>query len=284
MKIKYLLLVGLIVAFSSCSTAYRTGQTPDDVYYSPAPVQEVYVRTDNQDEKESYAYNNSTYNSEDMEIRRGIRDSRYRGSLSLGLGYGYPAYDYYNPIGSGYYNSHLYSGVNYNPYSYNPYSYNPYSYNPYSFNYFPSVYSNYYYYPQVYYYPQSGNVHQTITPRRYNLGAYNNTTTNTLIENHGYRPATNTTITSAAPIRSTTTAPATRSSGSGVGNFIRRVITPENNNRVFSRDNNSNNTSNNNNSSNYSNSNSSPVRSTPSASSSGSSSSGSSAPVRTFRK
>ncbi|HEV8084477.1 MAG TPA: hypothetical protein VGP55_14820 [Chitinophagaceae bacterium] len=281
MKIKHLLLLGLIVIFSSCSTAYRTGQTPDDVYYSPAPAQDTYVRTDNQNEKDSYANNNSTYNSEDREIRRGIKDSRYRNSVSVDFGYGYDpygynSYGYNNPYG--YYNSYGYNDVYMNPY-----------YNPYTFNYFPTSYSNYYYSPQVYIVPKSGLVSRTIAPRKYNLGAYTNNTntsnTTTSIFNHGYRPV-NTTTTNSAPIRTITTTssnritttPATRNSGNGVGNFIRRVFTPDNNsNRVYRSE--SNNT--------YDNSNSSPARTTQSSSSgsSNSSSSGSSsAPVRTFRK
>ena len=45
MKIKHLLLVGALAALGSCTTAYRSGQTPDDVYYSPAPEQNTYVST-----------------------------------------------------------------------------------------------------------------------------------------------------------------------------------------------------------------------------------------------
>ena len=280
MKIKHLLLLGLIVIFSSCSTAYRTGQTPDDVYYSPAPAQDTYVRTDNQNEKDSYANNNSTYNSEDRAIRRGIKDSRYRNSVSVDFGYGYDpygynSYGYNNPYG--YYNSYGYNDVYMNPY-----------YNPYTFNYFPTSYSNYYYSPQVYIVPKSGLVSHTIAPRKYNLGAYTNNTntsnTTTSIFNHGYRPVN--TTTNSAPIRTITTTssnritttPATRNSGNGVGNFIRRVFTPDNSSsRVYRSE--SNNT--------YDNSNSSPARTTQSSSSgsnSSSSSGSSSAPVRTFRK
>ena len=276
MKTKHLLLLGLIVILGSCSSAYRTGQTPDDVYYSPAPAQDTYVRTDNRNDRDSYANNNSTYNSEDMEIRRGIRDSKYRNSVNFDLGYGgYQDYGYYNPYGS------------YNPYSYhNPYGYSGVYYNPYSYNsnFYISPYYDYYYYPQVYIYPRIGAVNRTITPRKYNLGAYttNSSSANTSILNHGYRPV-NTTTTTAAPVRNITaapsnnTTPASNNRSSGVGNFIRRVFTPENNNnRVYrSESNNTNNTYND----------SSPARTTQSSSSgSSSSSSGSSAPVRTFRK
>ena len=70
MKTKHLLLLILIAVFSSCSSAYRIGQTPDDVYYSPAPPPPVaYVTTENQQDKDSYAYNNAT-NSEDLAIQK----------------------------------------------------------------------------------------------------------------------------------------------------------------------------------------------------------------------
>ncbi len=287
MKTKLLLLLGLIVILGSCSSAYRTGQTPDDVYYSPAPAQDVYVTSNSQDEKDSYAYNNSGYNSEDMQIRRGIRDPRYRSNVNIDFGYGYQDYGYYNPYAYNIYGSYNHYGYGYNSLYYNPY-------NSYSSNFYVSPYYDYYYYPQVYVYPGSGAASHTIAPRRYNLGAYTNNT-NTSISNNGYRPAI-TTPTTSAPIRtiSTTpsnggvTTPVARSSRNGVGNFIRRVFTPENNtnnnnnnNRVYrSENNNTNNT--------YNNSNSSPTRSTqsssPSSSSSSSSSGSSSAPVRTFRK
>ncbi len=320
MKTKHLLLSGLIVILASCSSAYRTGQTPDDVYYSPAPVQNVYVTTSNEDERDSYAYNNSNYNNEDMEIRRGIKDIRYRNNVSIGLGYGhgYNPYGYnsygYNPYG---YNSYSYDPFGYSPYGYNSHNgyYNPYAnnygysgiyatpyYNPYTLNCFPTSYSSYYYSPQVYYSTSGGSVNRTIAPRRYNLGAYTNTPGASAV-NREYRPV-NTTTTPAAPIRnisSTTrsnsevTVPATRNTNRGVGNVLRRVFSTDNNNRSNSNnrsnDNNSNNrvyrSESNSNTNTNNNSNSSPVRTTQSSSSvsSGSSSSGSSsAPVRTFRK
>jgi hypothetical protein len=51
-----ILLIGLIAAgMTSCAT-YRTGQTPDDVYYSPARVNETYVQVD-RDEDDRVSYN-----------------------------------------------------------------------------------------------------------------------------------------------------------------------------------------------------------------------------------
>ena len=38
MNMKNIIFIVSAAIFSSCSTAYKTGQTPDDVYYSPARV------------------------------------------------------------------------------------------------------------------------------------------------------------------------------------------------------------------------------------------------------
>jgi len=300
MKTKYILLLGWVVAFSSCSTAYRTGQTPDDVYYSPAPAQETYVTSNSQQDRDSYYYQN-----EDQEIRRGIQDSRYRGNsgISLDLGFGYSPYM-----------NNLY-GYNYSPYAYNPYAFNPYGgykgiydpygYNPYGYSNFGSSYfgygnymSPYYggYYSPVYVYPGIGNVTTTNTnngPRRVNLGAYNNTNSNGRIVGRGNtRPNSG-----AAPVRAFSQ---TEARQTGVGNVIRRVFTPSNernftpsrssNNRTYNNNRSDNNRTYNNDNNSRSNDNTTPARSfnnspAPSTSSpSSGSSSGGSAPVRTFRR
>ena len=44
MKRQILLLAITAAALSSCTTAYKTGQTPDDVYFSPTRPQDEYVR------------------------------------------------------------------------------------------------------------------------------------------------------------------------------------------------------------------------------------------------
>ena len=293
MKTKHILFLGLMVAFSSCSTAYRSGQTPDDVYYSPAPPQDMYVSTDNQDERESYAYNNNTANREDLEIRRGIRDSRYRDNnviVQLGIG-GYVPYNY-DPFG---YNSYGFNSYGYNSYGYDPYishgygyGYNSLYYNPYNIynnSIFASPYNNYYYSPQVYVYTGTAGVRSTVAPRRYNLGAYNNSLNTVRNANNYDRPVN----ISSSPVRTFTTR--SQNNGSGAGNLIRRVFTSDNNNsnnrsntRSYQSDNNSSNTRSFRNDNN-SNNNSNPVRSTTTPSSSNNSSSGSSsAPVRTFRR
>ena len=297
MKIKYILLSGAILAFSSCSTAYRSAQTPDDVYYSAAPVQSGYANSENdyvspesEQDQNSYAYRNS----EESQIRAGIQDPIYRSPISLDLGYGY-GYGY-NPYGFGsFYNPYYYGG--YNPLSYmslyNPYMslglgygglYNPYYslYNPYY-----NIYNPYYGYGGSYigsghsYYP--GTLTTNSGPRKFNLNPYTNRSSGAVGTrgNTGVMPYTPST-----PIRRTT----------GVGNVIRRVfapnrdtyVTPNNNRTNRVRSDNSNNVRNNNDNNynrppertfnNMPQVNNTPSASTPSSSGGG----GGSAPVRSF--
>ncbi len=72
MRSKLLLITLSVAAFSSCSTAYKSGQTPDDVYYSPVRVQ----KEDNYKEEKREQARNS--NAVDYEISMGIRDRRWR--------------------------------------------------------------------------------------------------------------------------------------------------------------------------------------------------------------
>src|SRR3982750_3146090 len=51
MNTKIILLSLGVAALSSCSTAYKSGQTPDDVYYSPAQEKEAYVQTEQQQDR-----------------------------------------------------------------------------------------------------------------------------------------------------------------------------------------------------------------------------------------
>ena len=280
MKTKHLFLLGIIAAFSSCSSAYRIGQTPDDVYFSPASPQNNYVTSNNQQNKDTYAYNN-TYNSEDLAIRRGIGNPRYRNNISLDFGYGYNPYDYY---GSSFYNP--YSSY-YNPYSsfYNPYTYTGVTFYPYNYNYNNSYYSPYYnnYYPPVYYIPKSGGAVSNYSgPRKYNMGVYNNNTNANPVYTHPVQPTT----TNSVPVRTFKTQP---TNTSGVGNFIRRVFSGGNSsNNSYNSSNNRYNSGNSNNSSSSrtfdtrsSNSNSSSNSNTNSSTSDNKSSG--SAPVRTFK-
>lgn len=262
MKSKLIFLLGIVAVLGSCTSAYRIGQTPDDVYYSPAPPsQAVYVTSNNQQDQDSYDYNNSNAdNSENLAIRRGISNPVYRSSIALDYGYGYDPYDNY---GSSFYS----------PYSsyYNAYNSPLLTFYPYN-SYYSNFYSPYYnyYYPQAYYITKPGNTapNYNIAPRRYNLRPYSSSN---YIEGGNYRPSQNIT-TSSVPIR--TFAPPI-SNRTGSDNSTRRIYTPANND---------NNRSNNNNTYTPPERTFTPAPTQNNNSSSGSNSGGGSAPVRTFRR
>ncbi len=102
MNTKLLLLIIPIAAISSCSSVYKTGQTPDDVYYSP--VRTGYIEKENEQRRQDDARRTATL--EDRQIRMGINNPRWRwldndfmysynyNPYLYGYNYGY----YYNPF------------------------------------------------------------------------------------------------------------------------------------------------------------------------------------------
>jgi hypothetical protein len=106
----------LAITFASCTTAYKSGQTPDDVYYSPARPQAEYVK---QETKEDKLYRNDpeAYR-DDRYLRMKIQDHRYS---TL-----YDDYYSYNPYYYHYYNGNLIYNTPWSSYSYWNYYYNPY--------------------------------------------------------------------------------------------------------------------------------------------------------------
>ncbi len=98
MKTILLFFLFSAIVLASCTTAYRSGQTPDDLYYSKArTVEKAHVRSEVRDE---------IY--EDRQIRMAAYDPRWR-TLD-------DRYDYdhrYSPYSYGYSN-----GYYYNPYYY----------------------------------------------------------------------------------------------------------------------------------------------------------------------
>lgn len=66
MKHKLLPLLLAVTLLTSCSTAYKSTQTPDDVYYSPAPPAET--------KKNEDKYENYTSSNDDDYIRMKIRN------------------------------------------------------------------------------------------------------------------------------------------------------------------------------------------------------------------
>lgn len=115
-------LLVLAVIFASCTTAYQSGQTPDDVYFSPSrPSQtDEYVRQDRNDNKK-YRYRNEEDYRDDRYLRMKIHDPRY---MDL-----YEDYYSYNPYYYHYYNGRLIFNSAWTPYSYWSYYYNPYCHN-----------------------------------------------------------------------------------------------------------------------------------------------------------
>lgn len=104
MKSGLLLLALGITALSSCTTAYKTGQTPDDVYYSPTRPQDEYVRMEREDDRR-YNYQEDYY--EDRYLRMKIRNRYQWNDLNdwyayerWGFGHNYYYGTYYNPFNS----------------------------------------------------------------------------------------------------------------------------------------------------------------------------------------
>lgn len=109
MKTTLLFTLLTAIVLSSCSTAYKTGQTPDDVYYSPVSEREV--------KKEKQQNDEASVDPEQRQIRMQAYDYRWRNlderydydsrynPYSYGYNYGY----YYNPF---YYNYPVYSNYN----------------------------------------------------------------------------------------------------------------------------------------------------------------------------
>lgn len=111
---------------AGCSTAYRTGQTPDDVYFSPARNNSGYVVTD--DEDGNGRYNASAVPMEDRYLRmKTFGGSRWR---SFDDDYSYWNNPYWN--NRAYFDMYSYGGFNSiglnsltlgNPFMFNPVSY-----------------------------------------------------------------------------------------------------------------------------------------------------------------
>ncbi|MBI2731096.1 MAG: hypothetical protein HYX40_10150 [Sphingobacteriales bacterium] len=198
-----ILLLGLAAAsFTSCATVYKTGQTPDDVYYSPAKPEEEYVKQEERDENNRRDY----YTLDDYRLRMQMRN-RTRYCACSDDWY----YDNWNTSNSWRY------GWN-NPWTWNTgsgwyYSYNSWSYAPYpsyttnitttkTFNYKPPIrnFGNSNTVPATYNEKAGYTVNQTTKP----VKVYNNSNKN-----------------------------------GGFGNFMRQIFTPSGNSGSTSSGNNS---------------------------------------------
>src|SRR5206468_490591 len=116
MRSSILLLVLAAAIFSSCTSAYKTGQTPDDVYYSPQHPQDEYVSVKEKDETRYRTTDQDEY-YDDYYLRMKAHD-RYRWS------YLDDDYYYQRRYSSTYYN--CWCSNPWSPYTYWNYFYNPY--------------------------------------------------------------------------------------------------------------------------------------------------------------
>lgn len=144
-----LLAITTLLIISSCTTAYKTGQTPDDVYFSQAKPQDEYVRVDRENDK--YRYNDDYY--DDRYLRMKVQNRTRWDYLD-----DWYSYDRYSYRFSNYY------GTYFNPYT----SWN-YYYNPYSPNTVVVVNSK-----------VPGNQISYEKPRHFNLNSYTNNNYNTV--------------------------------------------------------------------------------------------------------
>lgn len=154
-----ILLLALIsaVAFSSCTTAYKTGQTPDDVYYSPARPEDEYVQVEKRDNRR---FEGSEEYYDDRYLRMKVRNRNRWSDLDDWYYYG-RRYDY------GYFPQTWNSP--WSPYTYWNCTYNPYYQNVIIVNPKSTTYTR---------------------PRVFNLNTYNNNNTYSNPKNVGTGPRT----------------------------------------------------------------------------------------------
>src|SRR5678810_1038089 len=103
MKRQILLLAITTAALSSCTTAYKTGQTPDDVYFSPTRPQDEYVRVEEKQD-DRHQYDDKYY--DDRYLRMKVHNYSQWSTLD-----DWYAYDRYG------YRANYYYGTYYNPYT-----------------------------------------------------------------------------------------------------------------------------------------------------------------------
>ena len=140
-------VAGLLLA--SCTSAYKTGQTPDDVYYSSGPA--VVAAEVTEKPTASNDYQSYWANPDDDYLRMKVqKGGRWNNIDDLDYWYGYNGGCQCNSSWSPY-SSYGYNGL-YNPWSMNgltfSYGYNPWGWN--SLSYGGGFYSGYY---SPYYYP-----------------------------------------------------------------------------------------------------------------------------------
>ena len=188
MKTTHLFVLSVLVLLSSCTTAYRSGQTPDDVYYSPARPEEEYVRAQ-REESRRYRYAEEDY--EDRYLRMKVRNRHQWNDLN-----DWYSYERWTLGSNSYFAPTLNPFVSWN-YYYNPY----YSYHSPYFSHWAVVST-----------PTKSNLNG---PRTFNLATYQQTPVNIKSVRGQGEPNT--------PVSNTS--PSGRNSNSNRGNALREIFT-----------------------------------------------------------
>jgi hypothetical protein len=241
MKTFIIAAFGVAIFLSSCSTVYRSGQTPDDMYYASSPkvsarsANDEYVqgnssRNDGRyDQQSSYSGYDDYANSNDrwlmMRVRNRSRwsafddynnyspynDFSYGGMGGYGMGYGYsPGMGF----GGGYYSPFSFGlGLGYGGFGYGSYFNNYYNWN--------SCYNPYY--SNVVVINPKVNPAGYTTLRTFNMGGYSNRNYNNSSSRGAVRPNYNGYV-----------SPNTSSSRVFYNNNTNRQYNGGNNRRVYS--------------------------------------------------
>jgi hypothetical protein len=198
MKSAILPALVFMVAFSSCTTAYKSGQTPDDVYYSAARTQPEKERVE-KEESRDYTYSDDYY--DDRFLRMKVRN-RYQ----------------WNDLNDWYYYDRYSFGYNYAWGSYyNPYNAWNYYYNPYCCCHGNNAYNS----------PKIASIKPIVRPHNFNLGGYTNTNINNSNAVNGKSSGR---AGNSRPVYNNSNN--TNSGGKGLSNTVRTIFSGnENNNR-----------------------------------------------------
>jgi len=196
MKRQILFFAIIAATLNSCTTAYRSGQTPDDVYYSAARPHDEYVRVEEDDNR----YRNDDEYYDDRYLRMKVMNHTRWDYFNDWYSFDRYSYRYNN-----------YYGYNYGSY-WNPYNSWNYYYNPYSPN------------TVILITPTKGSsgVTNIQNPRNFNLNSYTNQQYNN--QNNGAK----------INIKSVPNSrPVYNNNNTGLSNTIKQIFSGGNNNGSY---------------------------------------------------
>lgn len=222
MNTRILLLALSAAVFSSCSTMYKSGQTPDDVYFSPGQERGGYVNTSNRnsgygdytDVSDRYlrmkSYNRSRWSGFDDDYMY-WNDYRWNNPYMFNRWYSRPMIGWNSWGGLGYgYGLGYGMGMGYGHWGYNSMFYDPWMFN--------NPWGSFYYgQPVIILNPKPGYRNPVANgPRTYNLNTYTNSNR---YYNESGRRFNNSYSGSNAPVRVFNNNPANTGAGRG-GRYI----------------------------------------------------------------